>query len=431
LALHTDRHINVECVAYMFRVVAALLLVAAALAAMDLSGLVDAVFNTTSPLERFAPTYVFEIDGCRVLAYVVNSTLKNSPLEAWIDDAGYSTYDPVYHPRDPTLRLLTSAEVERLLDALFQALGPSVKARVGVWTIHTWCNGGQYVEVKDVAQGTGEAHGAVVIVSPKVVVVPGVEYAPLCVSAHDEYLRLEVRNAAQLVEEVQRAVGVDFYLGVADVRETLLKKRETSEGATVRFARLYRAEWRHGDLIAVFTQETWSAYLIVKTANFSAAVEALKKAREAAGEVWNSVTVMLWHGPYLLSSGEAKALREAAWMLKEERGGVWEFIDEEGQVRRVWGFVDVFSVDELGPLYVLFPYPSSVVPDKATAERLVRRLVELSGFCKSPLVVEFWPKPELRPQPMEQSPPLWPYAVAIATVAAINIGFVVFARRRK
>jgi len=80
-ALSRDMHINVRCDMYMIRVVAALLLAAAALAAVDLSGLVDVVFNTTSPLERFAPTYVLEIDGCKALVYMVDPTLKNSPLE--------------------------------------------------------------------------------------------------------------------------------------------------------------------------------------------------------------------------------------------------------------------------------------------------------------------------------------------------------------
>jgi len=51
-----DRHINVRCNTYMLRVVvAALLLAAAALAAVDLSGLADVVYNKSSPLERFAP----------------------------------------------------------------------------------------------------------------------------------------------------------------------------------------------------------------------------------------------------------------------------------------------------------------------------------------------------------------------------------------
>jgi len=39
----------------MLRVVAALLLAAAALAAVDLSGLVDVVYNMTSPVGRFTP----------------------------------------------------------------------------------------------------------------------------------------------------------------------------------------------------------------------------------------------------------------------------------------------------------------------------------------------------------------------------------------
>ena len=356
----------------MLRVVAALLLATVALAAVDLTGLVDFAYNTTSPLERFPPTYVVEVDGCRVLVYVVDPTLENSSRVTRILS------------RKETLRPLTSAEVEKLLDALFQALGPSVRAEVGVGTrFAVWYSVQRY-----------------------------------------EVLHIEARNVTQLAEEARKAVEADFYLGAADAEEALLKKRAEQ------VAHLYLVEWRRGDLVAYFIQDTSSAELKVYTANFSAAVEALRKAREAAGELWNSVEVWLWHGPYLISDDEAEALSKAARMLEMEHGEVWEFIDEEGRVRRVWGIVDIF-VGRVGPAYVVFPYPSGVVPDKATVERLVRRFVELSGFCKTPLVVEFRPKPELKPQPMEHSPPLWPYAVAIATIAAINIGFVVFARRRK
>ena len=91
----------------MLRAAVALLLAAAALAAVDLSGLVDVVYNKSSPLERLAPTYVFEVDGCRVLVYVADFTLKNSPLTA-----PSMFFDEVYYSRNTTARPLTSAEVE-------------------------------------------------------------------------------------------------------------------------------------------------------------------------------------------------------------------------------------------------------------------------------------------------------------------------------
>jgi len=186
-------------------VVAALLLAAAAFAAVDLSGLVDKVYNTSSPLDRFAPTYIFEVDGCRVLVYVVNSTLKNSPLTN-------RTYDEVYYSRNATLRPLTSAEAERLLNALFQALGPSAEAWVVVWT--------KYASQPDVWSY--------------------------------RILHVETRNATQLAEEASRDVEADFYLGAADAREALLKKYETSKGAAAEVAYIYQVEWRRGDVAVSF-----------------------------------------------------------------------------------------------------------------------------------------------------------------------------------
>jgi len=91
----------------VLRVVAALLLAAAALAAVDLSGLVDAAYNTTSPFGRFAPTYVYEADGCKVMVYVADPALKNSPTTAYMYGTVYDTYD----------------------------------GNKGTWRISIWCNG--------------------------------------------------------------------------------------------------------------------------------------------------------------------------------------------------------------------------------------------------------------------------------------------------
>jgi len=170
-----------------------------------------------------------------VLVYVADPALMNSPLTVQMRDE-------VYYFHKMVLRSLTSAEVERLLDALFQALGPSTEAWVAVWTKYSsWQDEWRY-----------------------------------------EILHVKAKNVAQLAEEARRAAGVDFYLGAADARETLSKKYETSKGAAVEAAYLHQLAWRHGDLIVVFFQNDLSARLEVWTANLSAAVEALKKAREAA-----------------------------------------------------------------------------------------------------------------------------------------------------
>ena len=347
----------------MLRTAVALLLAAAALAAVDLSGLVDVVYNKSSFLERLAPTYLFEVNGCRVLVYVVNSPLN--------------MYDEVHYPRNATVRPLTSAEVEKLLDALFQALGPSAKAEVAVETENTR----EYRE-----------------------------------------LQVKVRNATQLAEEARRAVGAGFYLGAVDAREAL------KSGAR-RAAFLYQVEWWRRDLAVIFTQSYSLARLEVMAVNLSSAVEALEKAREAAGEVWNSVEVRLWHGPYLVPDDTRSALTKAALTL-------------EGELGRSDGVILVFSVGNVGPLYVMAPYPNGTAPDRATAERFVRRFVELSGFCKSPLVVEFLPNTVYNPvvvvSSTEYSPPPQPKAttiettaVAIVAAAAAAAGLFVLARRRR
>jgi len=142
--------------------------------------------------------------------------------------------------------------------------------------------------------------------------------------------------------------------------------------------------------------------------------------------------VKLWHGPYLIPDDVAfrLALENAARNLEFEHGKVWEFRDEEGRVKRVLGYIRIF-VDEVGPLYVVFPYPNGVAPDRAVAERLVRRFVELSGYCEDPLVVEFWPWPEYNPVLMVGMPPLWPYIAAVGAALAVAVGLLVLTRRRK
>jgi len=144
--------------------------------------------------------------------------------------------------------------------------------------------------------------------------------------------------------------------------------------------------------------------------------------------VWNSVAVQLFHGPYFVSADVAKNLTEAARMLENELREVREPCDKEEGV--AWRIIDIFFDNELGPIYVVVAPPNATAPDETTAERIVRRFVELSGFCKSPLVVEFASWPRSKQPPMEHSPSLWPFA-AVGAALAVAVGLLVLARRRR
>jgi len=230
------------------------------------------------------------------------------------------------------------------------------------------------------------------------------------------------KDAAQLAEDARRAVGAGFYFGVVDAQEARKRGEE-------RVAHLHLVMWRRGYLVVLFAQQYTFARLVVATANLSVAVKALEKAREAAGEVWDSVEVFLWHGPYLVPHDSVGALREATQRLEKEIGTMWKFIDEEGQMWEARVVIHI-TADVMGPLYVVLPYPNGTVLDKATAGRLVRRFVELSGFCKSPLVVEFWPRPGYELPSMEQSPPLWPFTAVGAVVAAVAVSLYMIKKQR-
>jgi hypothetical protein len=74
----------------------------------------------------------------------------------------------------------------------------------------------------------------------------------------------------------------------------------------------------------------------------------------------------------------------------------------------------------VGPYLLVFPYPNGTSPpDRATAEKVVRRFVELAGMCRSPMVAEFWPKTgyERAAGRRDYTPLLVAVAAGIAAVA--------------
>jgi hypothetical protein len=69
-------------------------------------------------------------------------------------------------------------------------------------------------------------------------------------------------------------------------------------------------------------------------------------------------------------------------------------------------------------------------PDRVTAEKVVRRFIELAGVCRSPMVVEFWPKTGFQklverrgyaPLPVADTPLILAAAAGVAAIATAAV----------
>jgi len=361
-----------------------LLLISAWVAAVDLSGLVDEVFNATSPLERFQPNYVFYVDGCKVLVFIADFDKENSPLTA-------KEISDLHILSNKTSSPLNSTQAERLLDALLKRLGPP--SRVTIAIAHR------------AAENDVGGNGSIPI---------ALEW---------RYLHVAASTARGLREEAERALGEEVFLGPKDARDALRAGRQKA-------AYLWEAIWQSRDMRVVIVMDPYHTWLGVTVADLAKAVELLRGVKEEAGPVYDLARVALHHGPYLLPDDEAfrTGLIKATKTIEKELDTVREVRDEQGRFRGVEGIVHTFAPPATGPLYVVFPYPNGTSPNRAAAERLVHRFVELSGYCESPLVVEFWPKTGFEPLPA-YPPSLWPYAAVVGAVAAVAIGLLVLKRR--
>jgi len=151
--------------------------------------------------------------------------------------------------------------------------------------------------------------------------------------------------------------------------------------------------------------------LIITTTSFAEAEKIIKAIKEKIGDFSAYVTV----GPYWLGDDEeAERLRNAAMQLERELGTVRE------TERGVQGIIHLFSLSPAGPRVFVFPYPNDTKPpDEKTAEKIARRFVELSGYCQSPLILEFWPKTGY--DKFTKPPSLWVVAVLIILASLMAI----------
>jgi len=135
--------------------------------------------------------------------------------------------------------------------------------------------------------------------------------------------------------------------------------------------------------------------------------------------------------PYWIDDEEGRKLVRAAETLERELGTVKKLPNG------VEGTIDVLHYGHVGPFFLVFPYPNgSAPPDRVTAEKVVRRFIELAGVCRSPMVVEFWSKTgyewaaERRGYaPLLVDTPL--FLAAAAGVSAVVVATAVFILKRR
>ncbi|MGC9117825.1 MAG: hypothetical protein ACP5I3_02415 [Thermoproteus sp.] len=172
-----------------------------------------------------------------------------------------------------------------------------------------------------------------------------------------------------------------------------------------------------GDVVFSISPYTFPRQpIIVKTTNVSKSLALLDRIYAMLPNGERPRAVIYWV-PYMLNDDELDRLRSAAIEMEKEIGAV---------ERRDMIHILVWS----GPLALVFPYINGTPPDKSTAERAVARYFQLAGFCKSPVIVEFWPETGYRNAvSSQQIPTPMPLLVALAAAVAASVAVVYILRK--
>jgi hypothetical protein len=163
--------------------------------------------------------------------------------------------------------------------------------------------------------------------------------------------------------------------------------------------------------------------LVIEATRWEKAFEILSQIRETAGG--RTPPAYIYIVPYWADDEEGGKLARAAETLERELGTVRELPNG------VEGTIHVLRYGHVGPYMLVLPYPNGTSPpDRATAEKVVRRFIELAGVCRSPMVVEFWPKTgyELATLRRDYTPLILAVAAGIAAVATAAV-FILKKRR--
>ncbi len=189
-------------------------------------------------------------------------------------------------------------------------------------------------------------------------------------------VEVDAHNSTELIRALEKALGMPVLRSYSDALKTVDNTKKP-------VAELLAVEKEVNNVRASFIFS--ENLLVISSSSGEKAFEILSRISEAAGG--RTPPAHIYITPYWTSEEEVRRVVNAAKTLERELGTVREFPDG------VEGIIHVMTFNRLGPYMLVFPYPNgSAPPDRATAEKVVRRFIELAGVCRSPMVVEFWPK---------------------------------------
>jgi len=318
------------------------------------------VLNFTALVDVTKPDFVMDVDGCSVYVYVVRDF--------------ETAKTPLVNTRVPRTRMPASPmESEEILDAFIKALGPRFKAYV-------------------------------TIIKPE----GGLK---------DRAVEVSIHSSTELRRAIERALGVDLAKNYIEASSAVIKtQRPTaypeSLAIEMKDAQVFLFFLGGGNGSKFFQVEK----LVIEATRWEKAFEILSRISEAAGG--RTPPAYIYIVPYWTDDEEGRKLVKAAETLERELGTVRELPNG------VEGIIHVMRYGHVGPYMLVFPYPNgSAPPDRATAEKVVRRFIQLAGVCRSPMVVEFWPKTgyERATGRRDQTPLLLAAAAGIAAVATAAV----------
>jgi hypothetical protein len=364
------RGVAVTRVALLLLVALSVATYAQSIVVYNFTALVDVavvVSNFTAIVDVAKPDFVMDVDGCSVYVYVVRDF--------------ETAKTPLLHTDVPEVRMPASPmESEEILDAFIKALGPRLTAYV-------------------------------TIIKPR----GGSERRAVEVSVH---------NSTELRRAIERALGVDLARNYIEASSAVIKTQRpvaypNSLAIEMEDAHVHLFFLGDGNGSKFFQVEK----LVIEATRWEKALEILSRISEAAGG--RTPPAYIYIVPYWADDEEGRKLVRAAETLERELGTVRVFPNG------VEGIIHVLHYGHVGPYMLVFPYPNgSAPPDRATAEKVVRRFIELAGVCRSPMVAEFWPKTgyEWAAGRRDYTPLILAIAAGIAAVATAAV-FILKKRR--
>jgi len=291
------------------------------------------VSNFTALVDVAKPDFVMDVDGCSVYVYVVRDfeTAKTPLLHTDVPETSIMPASPM--------------DSDEILEAFIKALGPRLKAHV-------------------------------TIIKPE----GGLK---------DRAVEINVHSSTELRRAIESALGVDLARNYIEASSAAIKTQRpaaypNSLAIEMKDAQVFLFFLGGGNGSKFFQVRE----LVIEATQWEKAFEILSRIREAAGG--RTPPAYIYITPYWTSEEEVRRLVKAAETLERELGTVRELPNGVEGIIHVMIFG---GPGRVGPYLLVFPYPNgSAPPDRVTAEKVVRKFVELAGVCRSPMVAEFWPK---------------------------------------